>query len=33
VIEANRSGDPLPPETILLQPELIVRKSSILTEN
>ena len=33
VIEANRSADPLPPETILLQPELIVRKSSILTEN
>jgi LacI family transcriptional regulator len=33
VIEANRSGDSLPPETILLQPELIVRESSILPEN
>ena len=33
VIEANRSGDSPPPETILLQPELIVRGSSILTEN
>jgi LacI family transcriptional regulator len=33
VIEANRSGNPLPPKTILLQPELIVRESSLLTEN
>lgn len=32
-IEANRSGKPLPPETILLQPELIVRESSLLPEN
>jgi LacI family transcriptional regulator len=33
VIEAKRSGDSPPPETILLQPELIVRESSILPEN
>jgi LacI family transcriptional regulator len=33
VIEANLSGDPPPPETLLLQPELIVRESSILPEN
>jgi LacI family transcriptional regulator len=32
-IEATRSGAPPSPETILLQPELIVRESSILPEN
>jgi LacI family transcriptional regulator len=33
VIEADRNGDSRLPETILLQPELIVRQSSILPEN
>lgn len=32
-IEANRSSKALPPRTILLQPELIVRESSLLPEN
>lgn len=31
VIGATQSGDPVTPETTLLQPELIVRKSSLLT--
>ena len=29
-IEANQSGDPVTPETVLLRPELIVRESSLL---
>jgi LacI family transcriptional regulator len=32
-IEANQRGDPITPKTVLLQPELIVRESSLLTEN
>ena len=32
-IEANRSGDPSTPRSVVLQPELIVRESSLLTEN
>jgi LacI family transcriptional regulator len=32
VIEANQRGDPLTPKTVLLQPELIVRASSLVTE-
>jgi LacI family transcriptional regulator len=32
-IKANQSGGPLPPQNILLQPELIVRESSLLTED
>jgi LacI family transcriptional regulator len=32
VIEANQRGDPLAPKTVLLQPELIVRASSLVTE-
>jgi LacI family transcriptional regulator len=32
-IESDRKGDPFSPKTVLLQPELIVRESSILTEN
>jgi LacI family transcriptional regulator len=31
-LESSRSGDPYTPKTILLQPELIVRESSIFTE-
>jgi len=32
-IEANRSGDPSTPRSVVLRPELIVRESSLLTEN
>jgi LacI family transcriptional regulator len=32
VIEATQGGDPVAPKTVLLQPELIVRESSLLTE-
>ena len=31
-IEANQNGDPLNPRTVLLRSELIVRESSLLTE-
>ncbi|MBN1811222.1 MAG: LacI family DNA-binding transcriptional regulator [Anaerolineae bacterium] len=33
VIEANRNGDPFTPKTVWLQPDLIVRESSIRTGN
>jgi LacI family transcriptional regulator len=32
-IEANQNGNPATPKTVLLRPELIVRESSLLTEN